>query len=68
MLFETEKQIKLRSRGLIRYHENEIPDLIKEVITNYPIQLSQAVAENAIELLLAHSSLSYPLERVMLLV
>ena len=67
-LFEMEKQIKGYSRGLVRYHEAEIPDIIKDAVKRYPIRLSQAIAEKAIETLLAHSSLSFPLERVLNLV
>ena len=67
-LFEMEKLIKMHSRGLIRYHEDEIPDIIKDAAKRYPIRLSQAVAENAIELLLTHSNLSFPLQRIMNLV
>jgi hypothetical protein len=67
-LFEMEKRIKLHSRGLIRYHEEEIPDIIKDAAKKYPIRFSQAVAEKAIELLLTHSTFSFPLERVMNLV
>ena len=67
-LFEMEKRIKEDSLGLIRYHQKEIPEIIKDAAKRYPIQLSQALAERAIELLLNHSSLSFPLERVMNLV
>ena len=67
-LFEMEKRIKKDSMGLIRYHQEEIPEIIKEAAKRYPIQFSQAVAERAIELLLSHSSLSFPLERVMQMV
>ena len=67
-LFEMEKLIKKDSLSLIRYHENEIPEIIKEAVNKYPIRLSLAIAEKAIELLLAYSSLSFPLERVMNLV
>ena len=63
-LFEMEKLIKKYSKGLIRYHEQEIPGIIKDAAHMYPILLSQAIAEKAIELLLAYSSLSFPLERV----
>jgi hypothetical protein len=64
-LFEMERRIKKDSLGLIRYHEKEIPEIIKEAAKKYPIRLSQAIAERAIELLLNHSSLSFPLERVL---
>lgn len=67
-LFEMEKLIKMHSRGLIKYHEEVIPDIIKDAAKSYPIRLSQALAEKAIELLLAHSNLSFSLERVMNLV
>lgn len=67
-LFEMEKRLKGDSVSLIRYHQEEIPEIIKEAAKRYPIQLSQALAERAIELLLNHSSLSFPLERVMHLV
>ena len=67
-LFEMEKLIKMNSRGLVRYHEKEIPETIKEAVKRYPIRLSQAITERAIELLLSHSSLSFPLERVVNLV
>jgi hypothetical protein len=67
-IFEMEKLIKEDSLGLIRYHEKELPEIIKEATRKYPIRLSQAIAERAIELLLNHSSLSFPLERVMQLV
>jgi len=67
-LFEMEKRIKAESMGLIRYHQEEIPAIIKEAAKNYPIRLSQALAERAIEILLNHSSLSFPLERVVHLV
>jgi hypothetical protein len=67
-LFEMEKQIKHHSRGLVRYHEAEIPEIIKDAVKKYPIRLSQAIAEKAIELLLSCSSLSFPLKRVMNLV
>jgi len=67
-LFEMEKRIKQDSLGLIRFHEKEIPEIIKEAVKNYPIQFSLAIAERAIEILLNHSSLSFPLERVMQLV
>jgi hypothetical protein len=53
---------------LVRYHEKEIPETIKEAVKRYPIRLSQAITERAIELLLSHSSLSFPLERVVNLV
>ena len=56
-LFEMERRIKKNSRGLIRYHQQEIPEIIKEAAQKYPIRLSQAIAENAIELLLNYSSL-----------
>ena len=67
-LFEMKKLIKKDSLSLIRYHEKEIPEIIKEAVDKYPIRLSLAIAEKAIELLLAYSSLSFPLERVMSLV
>lgn len=67
-LFEMEKRIKAESMGLVRYQQEEIPAIIKETAKKYPIQLSQALAERAIEILLNHSSLSFPLERVMHLV
>ncbi len=67
-LFEMEKLIKKDSLGLIRYHEKEIPEIIKEATKKYPIQLSQAIAERAIELLLNYSSTRFPLERIMHLV
>ena len=67
-LFEMEERIKKDTLGLIRYHEKEIPDIIKEATKKFPIRLSQAIAERAIELLLAHSSLSFPIERVLHLV
>lgn len=67
-LFEMEKRIKSHSRGLFRYHDEEIPDIIKEATKKYPIRLSLAMAEKAIELLLANSTLSFSLERVMSLV
>ena len=41
-LFEMEKLIKEDSMGLIRYHEEEIPEIIKEAAKAYPIQFSQA--------------------------
>jgi hypothetical protein len=53
---------------LIRYHEVEIPEIVKEATQKYPIRFSQAVAEKAIELLLTHSTFSFPLERVISLV
>jgi len=67
-LFEMEKQLKGYSRGLVRYHEAEIPEIIKDAVKKYPIQLSQAIAEKAIELLLSYSSLRFPLQRVMSLI
>lgn len=67
-LFEMEKKLKGYSRGLVRYHEAEIPEIIKDAVKKYPIRLSQAIAEKAIEVLLSHSSLSFPLERVMSLI
>jgi hypothetical protein len=67
-LFEMEKLIKKHSKGLARYHEKEIPETIKDAVQRYPIRLSQAIAEKAIELLLSYSSLSFPLERVVGLV
>jgi hypothetical protein len=67
-LFEMEKLIKKYSMGLMIYHEQEIPEVIKEAVKMYPIRLSQAVAEKAIELLLTYSSLSFPLERVVNLI
>jgi hypothetical protein len=67
-LFEMEKLLKKYSKGLVRYHEDEIPEIIKDAAKRYPIRLSQAIAEKAIELLLAYSSLSFPLERVVNLV
>jgi hypothetical protein len=56
-LFEMEKRIKKDSLGLIKYYQQEISEIIKEAAQKYPILLSQAIAENAIELLLNHSSL-----------
>jgi len=67
-LFEMEKLIKKYARGLIPYHEEEIPDIIRDAAKTYPIRLSQAIAEKAIELLLAHSNLNFPLEKVINLV
>jgi hypothetical protein len=67
-LFEMEKRIKKDSLSLIRFHEKEIPEIIQEATKKYPIRLSQAIAERSIEILLAHSSLSFPLERVLHLV
>ena len=67
-LFEMEKRIKAESMGLVRYQQEEIPAIIKEAAKKYPIRLSQALAERTIEILLSHSSLSFPLERVMHLV
>jgi hypothetical protein len=67
-LFEMEKLIKKDMLSLIRYHEEGIPETIKEAVKRYPIRLSQAIAEKAIELLLANSSLSFPLERVLSMV
>ena len=64
-LFEMEEHIKKDMLNLIRYHEEEIPETIKEAAKRYPIRLSQAIAEKAIELLLTTSSLSFPLERVL---
>lgn len=67
-LFEMESLIKKDSLSLIRYHEKDIPDVLKEAVKKYPIRLSLAIAERAIELLLNHSSLSFPVERVVHLV
>jgi len=67
-LFETEKLLKRYSRGFVRYYEKEIPEIIKDTVKRYPIMLSQAIAERAIELLLTHSSFSFPVERVLSLV
>ena len=67
-LFEMEKRLKKDSLGLIKYHEKEIPEIIKEASKKYPIRLSQAIAERAIEVLLSHSSLSFPLDRVLHLI
>jgi len=67
-LFDMEKRIKEGSMGLMSYTQKEIPEIIKEALNKYPIRLSQAIAERAIELLLNHSSLSFPLERVLHLV
>ena len=67
-LFETERLIKQDSLGLVNYHDKEIPSIVKETVRKYPIRLSQAIAERAIELLLNHSSLSFPVERVVHLV
>ena len=67
-LFETERLIKQDSLGLVNYHDKEIPGIVKETVRKYPIRLSQAIAERAIELLLNHSSLSFPVERVVHLV
>src|SRR5574342_245837 len=67
-LFEMEKRRKRYSGGLVRYHEEEMPESRREAARKYPILLSQAITERAIELLLAYSSLSFPLERVMNLV
>lgn len=67
-LFETEKNLKKYSRGLVRYYKEEIPEIVKDAVQKYPIRLSQAIAERAIELLLAHSTLSFSIERVMNLV
>jgi hypothetical protein len=64
-LFETEKNIKEYSKGLFRYHDEEVPEIIKETVKRYPIRLSLAIAEKAIELLLTYSSLNFPLERVL---
>jgi hypothetical protein len=64
-LFEMEKNIKDYSGGLFRYHESEFPEIIKEAVKRYPIRLSLAIAEKAIELLLSYSSFSFPLERVL---
>jgi hypothetical protein len=64
-LFAMEKKIKGYSRGLIRYHEAEIPEIIKDAVSRFPIRLSQAIAEKAIELLLTNSSLRFPIERLM---
>jgi hypothetical protein len=64
-LFAAEKNIKEYSRGLFRYYEEEIPEIIEETVNKYPIRLSLAIAERAIELLLSHSSLSFPLKRVL---
>ena len=63
-----ESLIKKDSLSLIRYHEKDIPDVLKEAVKKYPIRLSLAIAERAIELLLNHSSLSFPVERVVHLV
>ena len=67
-LFEMEKRVKSYSKGLMFYHDAEIPEIIKDVVRLYPIRLSQAIAEKAIEFLLAYSSLSFPLERVVNLI
>lgn len=67
-LFEMERMLKQDSLGLVRYHEKEIPQIFKEATKKYPIRLSQAIAERAIELLLNHSSLKFPVKRVMHLV
>lgn len=67
-LFEMEQKIKTHSRGLIRYHEEEIPDIIKDATQKYPIRLSLAMAEKAIELLLSQSNLTFSFERVLSLV
>jgi len=67
-IFEMERRIKQDSLGLINYHEKEIPSVIKEAVKKYPIRLSLAIAERTIELLLNHSSLSFPVERVVHLV
>jgi len=67
-LYEMEKLIKKDSMGLIRLHQKEIPEVIQEAVKQYPIQLSQAIAERAIELMLNYSSVSFPLQRVMSLI
>ena len=67
-LFEMERVIKKDSLSLVRYHQKEIPEIIKEAANRYPIRFSQAVAEKAIELLLTYSSVSFPLERILHLV
>ena len=67
-LFEMEKLIKEDSLGLIRFHKEEIPEVIQNAVQKYPIQLSLAIAERAIELMLNYSSVSFPLQRVLSLV
>jgi hypothetical protein len=67
-LFEMEALIKKYSMRLMLYHEAKIPEMVKEAARLYPIRLSQAIAEKAIELLLAYSSLRFPLERVVNLI
>lgn len=64
-LFEAEKSLREHSRGLFRYHEEEIPEMIADIVNRYPIRLSLAIAEKSIELLLSYSSLSFPFERVL---
>lgn len=66
-LFEMEKRLKKYSRGLM-YYEAEIPEIVKDAVQKYPIRLSQDIAERAIELLLSHSSLSFPIEKATKLV
>lgn len=67
-LFEMESLVNANPLGLITYHEKEIPETITEAVKKYPIRLSLAIAERTIELLLNHSSLSFPVERVVHLV
>ena len=67
-LFEMEKLIKEDSLGLIRFHKEEIPEVIQNAVQRYPIQLSLAIAERAIELMLNYSSVTFPIQRVLSLV
>ena len=61
-LFQMNRLIKKDSMALIRYHQAEIPGLIKEAVKKYPIGISQAIAEDAIEQMINCISAGFPLK------
>ena len=61
-LFRMNRLIDKDSLALIRYRQEEIPGIIIEAVKNYPITLSQAIAEDAIEQMINCISVGFPLK------
>ena len=63
LLFDTVTLIKEDLSAMENLQRDSIPESLKQVAVDYPIYRSQAIAEEAVDLLLEQSEISHPISR-----
>ena len=63
LLFETFRPIKGNLLEMKTLQGDDIPEKVKQIAVEYPIYRSQAIAEEAVDILLEQSDFSHPLKK-----